>query len=158
MNSKASTHNLIAGALQPAAADPGSDRRLDDLEQELARVRIQRQRLDERERVLLAALSEAGEARLAELSAGLLANGVVLQDALRATLATSSRKPAIDASKLAQSFVRKAPIKFRHPDQPAWVWSGRGKTPAWVRELEHAGRLDEARLIVGDEDSGGETA
>lgn len=35
-----------------------------------------------------------------------------------------------------------APVKFRHPDNPALQWSGRGHSPAWVVvwEREHGSR------------------
>jgi len=35
--------------------------------------------------------------------------------------------------------------KFKHPETGA-TWAGRGKAPAWLKALEEAGRLEEARL------------
>jgi len=40
----------------------------------------------------------------------------------------------------------KVPIKFKHPTQPELTWTGRGKTPAWVTELEKAGKIDSAKV------------
>lgn len=34
----------------------------------------------------------------------------------------------------------KAPAKFQHPDDPSKTWSGRGRKPVWVKELEESGR------------------
>ncbi|BAU58239.1 H-NS histone family protein [Halorhodospira halochloris] len=34
---------------------------------------------------------------------------------------------------------RKVPIKFRHPEDPAKAWSGRGRTPKWVEQWEASG-------------------
>lgn len=34
----------------------------------------------------------------------------------------------------------RAPARFRHPDDPAATWSGRGRVPRWLREFERAGR------------------
>lgn len=150
-------HALLHAALKPVAASPALALSAAEIGRELAQLRIQRQRIDDRERVLLLALGELGVARISEVQQGLQAQGLSLRDVLHRTLDSSARKPSQDLSKLAQSFVRKAPLKFRHPDRPALVWSGRGKTPVWLRELEAAGRLDEARLIVGPEDVAAQT-
>jgi DNA-binding protein H-NS len=150
-------HTLLQAALKPTASAPAAEWSVADIERELAQLRVQRQRIDERERVLLLALGAAGAVRMHEVEQGLHAQGVSLQGVLHRALEASARKPVQDPSKLAQNFVRKAPLKFRHPEQPALVWSGRGKTPAWVRELEKLGRLDEARLIVGHEGAEGQT-
>lgn len=150
-------HALLQAALRPVAAPQSGEWAVADIERELAQLRIQRQRIDERERVLLQALGAAGTVRITEVEQGLQALGVSLQGVLQRTLEGSTRKPAQDLSKLSQAYVRKAPLKFRHPDRPALVWSGRGKTPSWVKELEQLGRLDEARLIVGPADLQGQT-
>ncbi|MGR8979582.1 MAG: H-NS histone family protein [Gammaproteobacteria bacterium] len=34
----------------------------------------------------------------------------------------------------------KVPIKYRHPEDPEKVWTGRGVTPKWMRDLLAAGR------------------
>ena len=70
---------------------------------------------------------------------------------VRRTVQSSVRMPGSDSENLSQTFVRKAPIKFRHPDKPALVWSGRGKKPLWIKALEEEGRLEEARAW-GDDD------
>jgi DNA-binding protein H-NS len=144
-------HAMLHAALMPAAPSPAVPLSAAEIGRELAQLRIQRMRIDDRERALLLALGELGAARMSQVQQGLQAQGLSLQDVLHRTLESSARKPAQDLSKLAQSFVRKAPLKFRHPEQPALVWSGRGKTPVWLRELERAGRLEEARLILGAE-------
>lgn len=36
-----------------------------------------------------------------------------------------------------------APVKFRHPDDAAMTWSGRGKAPKWLSALENEGRKRE---------------
>ena len=42
------------------------------------------------------------------------------------TRATKKRQP------------RTMPIRFRHPEHPAWVWSGQGSWPLWVRAWQAA--------------------
>ena len=38
-------------------------------------------------------------------------------------------------------------VRFRHPDDPGKVWSGRGRKPVWIKEWEQAGRsLEKLRV------------
>ena len=37
--------------------------------------------------------------------------------------------------------------KYRHPDDASLTWTGRGKSPKWLSELESAGRKREEFLI-----------
>jgi DNA-binding protein H-NS len=138
------------------ALRPGAEHLIEpsvaEMERELAHLRVQRLRIEQRERALQEALGMAGRQRLREL-VGL--DG--LEGVVRATLGSAARKPAIDTSKLAGSFVRKAALKYRHPDSPGLVWSGRGKKPGWIRDLEQQGRLDAARLTVGAVEEGLDT-
>ena len=40
------------------------------------------------------------------------------------------------------------PVKYQHPDNPAFHWSGRGRQPAWIKEWEaEHGNLDKLRVI-----------
>lgn len=42
---------------------------------------------------------------------------------------------------------RKAPPRYRHPENAAKTWSGRGRQPAWVKEhLESGKNLDELSI------------
>ncbi|HTQ80685.1 MAG TPA: H-NS histone family protein [Thermoanaerobaculia bacterium] len=34
----------------------------------------------------------------------------------------------------------KGEAKYRHPENPEWVWSGRGKRPTWLNEALSAGK------------------
>lgn len=44
----------------------------------------------------------------------------------------------------------KVAVKYRHPDHPTQEWTGRGRTPAWVKNyLEHTGKPLESLLIAG---------
>ena len=38
-------------------------------------------------------------------------------------------------------------VRFRHPDDPSKVWSGRGRKPVWIKEWEQGGRsLEKLRV------------
>lgn len=40
------------------------------------------------------------------------------------------------------------PPKYRHPENPALTWSGRGRQPAWIKEGLEAGKSLEDFLIA----------
>ncbi|NIA00652.1 H-NS family nucleoid-associated regulatory protein [Massilia sp. CCM 8734] len=40
----------------------------------------------------------------------------------------------------------KAPVKYRNPADPSKEWTGRGRSPTWVKEMEEAGTLDSAKV------------
>jgi len=41
----------------------------------------------------------------------------------------------------------KSPAKFRHPENAELTWSGRGRRPAWIKEiLEREGHLESCRV------------
>jgi len=40
-----------------------------------------------------------------------------------------------------------APAKYKHPENPSLTWSGRGRQPAWYKELIEAGTEQEELLI-----------
>ena len=73
------------------------------------------------------------EAR-SELSAKANELGYSLEDLLGA-VATRKRTPAKP--------------KYRHPAQPELTWTGRGRAPLWMVELETNGK-DRAELLISD--------
>lgn len=48
--------------------------------------------------------------------------------------------------------------KYRNPDKPSDVWSGRGKPPKWMQDKLDAGRKREEFLIRSDKTEPAETA
>ncbi len=80
---------------------------------------------------------------LEEIAALAKVRGFLLQELLQ---------PLIDMAGIRLSCptkrARKAPIKFRHPDHPELVWSGRGKTPQWVKTWTEDGGSTDALTSV----------
>lgn len=37
-------------------------------------------------------------------------------------------------------------VKFRHPGDTSKTWTGRGRKPSWVLELEESGKIESARV------------
>ena len=118
----------------------------------LGRVRRQQLQLAQREKQLMQALGQATAARLGRLlgEGGLAApelEGLMRRAAgLGGGAVPGSPAGAGRAATAATPRLRKAAIRFRHPDQPGLVWSGRGKTPLWVKALQAQGRLEQARV------------
>lgn len=129
---------------------------LAQLEASLLRLQRQKMQIEQQEKALMQAMARASQHRLDGLiqESGLAPQA--LADLVRRTVHSSARKTKVDASKLAQPFVRKAALKYRHPDEPALVWSGRGKTPLWIKDLQAAGRLHEAQLDGDDDEDDGD--
>ena len=46
-----------------------------------------------------------------------------------------------------QKSKKNVPIKYRHPGDALLTWTGRGKSPKWLAELEAAGRKREEFLV-----------
>ncbi|MDQ1817286.1 H-NS histone family protein [Massilia sp. CCM 9210] len=40
----------------------------------------------------------------------------------------------------------KAAVKYRNPADPSNEWTGRGRSPAWVKAMAEAGTLDSAKV------------
>lgn len=121
---------------------------VEEIHVELARLRRQKLRLEDRERQLLQALAAASRGRVQEIvDAGGLP-GPAFEGMLRRAVDSSRRNPAAPSGPAdgAAVHTRKAPLRYRHPDDPGRVWSGRGKTPRWVAELLAQGRLEQARI------------
>ena len=53
----------------------------------------------------------------------------------------------VNGSAAAKTARKAGTVRFRHPDDPTKVWSGRGRKPVWVKEWEGAGRsLEKLRV------------
>lgn len=75
------------------------------------------------------------DARLAQSELKSVAEkyGFSLNELVGATAPKASGKPST--------------VRFRHPEDPGKVWSGRGRKPVWVKEWEHTGRsLEKLRV------------
>lgn len=138
---------------------------VDEIQAALAQVRRQQMHLAQRERQLLQALAGATRGRIREMveTSGVAAPD--MEDLLRRAVDSSRRgrgsgsnpsgragagSSVTSTASTDPDRVRKAPLRFRHPDEPALVWSGRGKTPRWVLELQAQGRLEQARVRTGE--------
>jgi len=110
-----------------------------DSNRELLEIRAERERLEQREKQLLRSVQSRGLNEIVRIA------GLYDLDAERITAALSRRTER--ASWVASSLTgRKVDPKFRDPADPHKTWSGRGKKPHWVQNLERNGRLEAARI------------
>jgi len=116
-----------------------------DLAKELLAIARERNKLDMKEKDLLAGQKKEAIGRVLELMQIANINLDDLKSALKGAALLGIKQKGLSGKKGAKPTKKVAP-KFRHPDDPGIVWSGRGKTPVWLRELEKKGRAKEARV------------
>ena len=116
-----------------------------DLAKELIAIQRERNKLDAKEKALLSELKKDAVSRVLEIMDLAKINISDLRNALKGATELWVRQKG-PQSKPGVKPTKKVPPKFRHPDDPGVVWSGRGKTPVWLRELEKKGRGKEARV------------
>lgn len=116
-----------------------------DLAKELMAIQRERNKLDAKEKSLLAGQKKDAINRVLEIMQMARINIADLQTALKGAASLGMKQKGLKA-KLGSKPTKKVAPKFRHPDDPGIVWSGRGKTPVWLRDLEKKGRAKEARV------------
>jgi len=116
-----------------------------DLAKELLAIQRERNKLDAKEKSLLSGQKKFAIERVVEIMQAANIEMADLKSALKDATSLGVRQKGIQAKKGEKPTKKVAP-KFRHPDDPGIVWSGRGKTPVWLRELEKKGRAKEARV------------
>jgi DNA-binding protein H-NS len=133
---------------------------------QLAKLRKEKELIEKKERALL---SKTNSHAVSQIKAIMKQSGLTLE-ALLAGLRVKSElgkieqgagskpknskqtKPSSRTKSKGQTKPRvsragiKVPIKFKHPSKSELTWTGRGKTPAWVSELEKAGKLEAAKV------------
>ena len=116
-----------------------------DLAKELIAIQRERNKLDAKEKALLSELKKDAVSRVLKIMDLAKINISDLRNALKGAMELGARQKGPKAKQGAKP-TKKVPPKFRHPDDPGIVWSGRGKTPVWLRDLEKKGRAKEARV------------
>jgi DNA-binding protein H-NS len=117
-----------------------------DLAKELLAIQRERNKLDDREKSLLSGQKKEAIDRVLEIMAAAGIDIADLKSALKGASDLGVRQKGAKAKKEGAKPTKKVAPKFRHPDDPGIVWSGRGKTPVWLRELENQGRAKQARV------------
>jgi DNA-binding protein H-NS len=116
-----------------------------DLSEELLAIARERNKLDLKEKALLAGQKKQAINRVLEM---MEVGQIQLEDlktALKGAASLGLKQKGLKDKKGAKPTKKVAP-KYRHPDDPGIVWSGRGKTPVWLKELQEQGRAKEAKV------------
>jgi DNA-binding protein H-NS len=123
---------------------------VEEIQEALHLVHRQKLQLEQRERQLLHALALFTRGRLREMvdTSGVAAPAFerLMRRAVDSGQTDRQVGSGFSGATRTAERARKAPLRFRHPDEPGLVWSGRGKTPQWIRALEMQGRLEQARI------------
>jgi DNA-binding protein H-NS len=121
-----------------------------DLAKELLAIQRERNKLDDREKSLLSGQKKEAIGRVLEIMAAARIDISDLKSALKGASDLGVRQKGAKAKMDGAKPTKKVAPKFRHPDDPGIVWSGRGKTPVWLRELEDQGRAKQARVRMAE--------
>lgn len=103
---------------------------------QLERIRKQKALLEKKERELQ---SKSESKDLKKIVALIKKAGLTAEDVVQALKATAPKNRA--AKKTAR---KKVEAKYRNPADPSQTWTGRGRSPAWIKQLVDTGRLEEA--------------
>ena len=116
---------------------------------QLAKLKKQREAIEAKEKALL---SKANTKVIAEIVALIKKHGVTQTEliaalAKRASKAPRKAKTAQKATKTSDKRAKVAP-KYRNPSDANQTWTGRGISPAWIKALKDAGKLDTALIAA----------
>ena len=119
---------------------------------QLEKIRAARLKLEKEEQRLMSRTHDKALAQIVQLahSAGLTAAQIA---AALGSKGKTAGKSGAKAAKTAKSpkakrstAGQKVAPKYRNPANPEQAWTGRGRTPAWVQELQNAGNLASAEI------------
>jgi DNA-binding protein H-NS len=124
------------------------------VEAQLAKLRMQREAIEAKEKALLA---RANDKVIAEIVALAKKHNVTIEE-LGDAMDTAKRKRSAKGTRHVEKSPRKttktsdkrakvAP-KYRNPTNAEQTWTGRGISPAWVKALKDAGTLDTALIAA----------
>ena len=100
-------------------------------------VKLEKMSRDELEQLTVAIQDELKKRKVEERKKALAeAEAAAAQYGFSLAELTSGGK----ASKMKSASV----IKYRSPEDPSKTWSGRGRRPEWIKQLDADGRLDDA--------------
>lgn len=112
---------------------------------QLAKLQKQMAELQKKQQALL---SKTNSKVLAQIVALAKKNGITADDIAEAMKSSKSSRstPAKKARTKSTSAGAKVPPKYRNPANPDQTWTGRGRSPIWVAELQKNGTLESALI------------
>ena len=116
---------------------------------QLEKIRAAKLKLEKEEQRLMSRTHDKVLAQIVQLaqSAGLTASQISAALGSKGKTTGKSSAKAAKAPKAKRATAgKKVPAKYRNPANPEQAWSGRGRTPLWVQELQNAGQLASAEV------------
>lgn len=116
---------------------------------QLEKIRAAKLKLEKEEQRLMSRNHDKALAQIVQLahSAGLTAAQITAALGGKGKTAGKSGTKAAKTTKAKRSTAgQKVAPKYRNPAQPDQTWTGRGRTPLWVQELQNAGNLASAEI------------
>lgn len=112
------------------------------VEAQLAKLRKAKEALEKKEKALLNRTQGRIIDRIVKLATENGISAAQIADALKG----GKTRPAKTANKKAGAPRGKVAPKYRNPANAEQTWTGRGRMPLWVQELDKAGTLETARI------------
>ena len=114
---------------------------------QLAKIQKQMAELQKKQQMLLAKTNTKVLAQIVALAKKSGISAEEIADAMKAGVAKAVKTatPAKTRKKSAMAGT-KVPPKYRNPVNPEQTWTGRGKAPLWVQELQKTGTLESALI------------
>jgi DNA-binding protein H-NS len=110
------------------------------VETQLAKIRKQRSDLEKKEQLLLNRTQGKFIEKIVQL---IVDNNISLdqiKEALKAGKGSNAKRPAVRTGGIRG----RVPPRYRNPVNPEQTWSGRGRAPLWVLELQKCGSIESA--------------
>ena len=118
---------------------------------QLEKIRAAKLKLEKEEQRLMSRNHDKALAQIVQLAhaSGLTASQIAAAMGSKGkTAGKSSAKPAKAPKAKRSTAGKKVAPKYRNPANPEQVWTGRGRTPLWVQELQNAGNLASAVITA----------
>lgn len=116
---------------------------------QLEKIRAAKLKLEKEEQRLMSRTHDKVLAQIVQLahSAGLTAAEITAALGSKGKTAGKPGTKAAKTPKVKRSTAgKKVAPKYRNPANPEQSWTGRGRTPLWVQELQNAGQLASAEI------------
>jgi DNA-binding protein H-NS len=116
---------------------------------QLEKIRAAKLKLEKEEQRLMSRTHDKVLAQIVQLahSSGLTASQIATALGGKGKTTAKSGTKAAKAPKAKRSTAgKKVAPKYRNPAHPEQTWTGRGRTPLWVQELQNAGQLASAEI------------
>lgn len=107
---------------------------------QLAKIRKAKEALEKKEKALLNRTQGKILEKIIQLAK---ANGITAAQIAEALKSDKPRSAAMKKEKAKTTRAKVAP-KYRNPANAQETWTGRGRSPVWVKALQDAGQLDTA--------------